>query len=327
MKRILFIALLFVNLQIVMTKDGLSFTSMTASAQDMMYEMLDEVVVESQKVQCPYCTHYYEAGDMEQHQSQCSAAPTSCPQCGQMVLRSELDSGSHHCHGSENNNDTGNNSNGSGNSGGSGGGRPPGHGGSYGGSSGGGLNVGGGSSPPPSSSSDTSPKVGEYYKPKQGEHFFKDSVMALPLQDTTTTCVSTSLAYAVMWVNNLSVEKFDSVKKNIERQFSNKYGRKLSEDGVNETILDEFVTNHSNTNAQFLAPSKFNIMLSEGYPIVVDINKYNSSKDKHSAHLISVIGYDDTGNYVCKDPEKKELIYYSLDVLQFSGFSYYVIKK
>lgn len=50
MKRILFIALLFVNLQIVMTEGGLSFISMTASEQTMMYEMLDDVEVNGELV-------------------------------------------------------------------------------------------------------------------------------------------------------------------------------------------------------------------------------------------------------------------------------------
>lgn len=137
MKRILFIALLFVNLQIVMTEDGLSFTSMTASAQDMMYEMLDEIEVEGTKVQCSYCSKRYEPDEMDSHYAVCPCKPTSCPKCGQSVLGSELQSGTHHCYGSENTNDNGNNGvwvgGGSSGGGNGGGGIPPG-----GGSSGGG---------------------------------------------------------------------------------------------------------------------------------------------------------------------------------------------
>lgn len=140
MKRILFITLLFVNLQIVMTEDGLSFISMTASAQDMMYEMLDEIEVEGTKVQCSYCSKRYEPDEMDSHYAVCPCKPTSCPKCGQSVLGSELQSGIHHCYGSENTNDNGNNGvwvgggSSGGGGGGSGGGIPPG-----GGSSGGGV--------------------------------------------------------------------------------------------------------------------------------------------------------------------------------------------
>ncbi len=87
-----------------MTEGGISIGCMTASAQDMMYEMLDEIVVESQKEQCIYCMKYYNPDEMSDHHSQCSAYPTECPKCGQAALRGELQSGSHHCPGSENSN-------------------------------------------------------------------------------------------------------------------------------------------------------------------------------------------------------------------------------
>lgn len=87
-----------------MKEGGISIGCMTASAQDMMYEILDEIVVESQKTQCTYCSRYYLPEDMESHYSDCDLYPTSCPKCGQSVFNSELKSGSHHCPGSENSN-------------------------------------------------------------------------------------------------------------------------------------------------------------------------------------------------------------------------------
>lgn len=145
MKRILLIALLFVNLQIVMTECGISVGCMTASAQDMMYENLDGVVVESQKVQCSFCMKYYNPDEMCSHYEACEWVTTSCSQCNQTVLRRELQSGSHHCPGSENSNNE--------NTGGTpsvgGGYRPPG-----GGGGGGNPSYGGGGSGGNSSSSD-----------------------------------------------------------------------------------------------------------------------------------------------------------------------------
>lgn len=115
-------------------------------------------------------------------------------------------------------------------SGGIGIGNRPSSGGGSGGSSGGGsgsstsessgFDVQGGLVPPPTTSKDTL-KVGDYYKPEFPlcQKFFRDSVMVLPLQTSEKNCVSTNLAYAVMWLDDLPVEKFDSVRNSIEKAF------------------------------------------------------------------------------------------------------------
>lgn len=105
MRRVLFLLLLSVNLQMVITEGGISMRIMSISAQTMMYEMLDEVVVESSKVQCIYCSKYYDTGDMLNHEAVCPMKLNTCPTCGQAVYYSELQSGSHHCPGSEDTND------------------------------------------------------------------------------------------------------------------------------------------------------------------------------------------------------------------------------
>ncbi len=84
MKRILFIALLFVNLQIVMTEGGLSFISMTASAQTMMYEMLDDVEVNGELVNCKYgCGVRLCKREIEAHEESCPERMTECRTCHQ----------------------------------------------------------------------------------------------------------------------------------------------------------------------------------------------------------------------------------------------------
>lgn len=169
-------------------------------------------------------------------------------------------------------------------------------------------------------------KVGSYLKPKDCQEFFKDSLLIMRAQDDSTDCVSASLAYCVMWQKDYPIEKYDSVKAHIETQFYKKYKYPLTETGVNESILDEFVTVHSGVNAFFLSPSLIPRCLSLGCPIAVDINKHNENSDKYSSHMVAVIGTDCTGQYLCIDPQKKGLIKYDLSVLQFKCYLYQILK-
>lgn len=67
-----------------MTEGGLSFISMTASAQTMMYEMLDDVEVNGELVNCKYgCGVRLCKRDIEANEESCPERMTECRTCHQ----------------------------------------------------------------------------------------------------------------------------------------------------------------------------------------------------------------------------------------------------
>ena len=165
------------------------------------------------------------------------------------------------------------------------------------------------------------PRVGGYYKPRSDcETLFKDSVLIPPLQPENTTCVSTALAYSKMWLEGLTNEQFYAAKYNIEELFRKTYKRKLSEEGVTDSILQKFIQYYSEINAQPVSLSELKTKLSEGRSglSTLVIRKQDGSI---VGHEIAIIGYDSCENkFICKDPQKMEMQKYSdQELLRFNS--------
>ena len=160
-------------------------------------------------------------------------------------------------------------------------------------------------------SKDTTLRVGGYYKAQSDcETLFKDSVLIPPLQPDKETCVSTALAYSKIWQENQSVEQFISAKENIENLFEEKYKRKLSKDGVPDSILQEFIQ-YSGINVQPVSLSELKLKISQGYSGLgtLVIKKKDGTL---VGHEITIVGYDKCKDlFICKDPQKMELKKYS----------------
>lgn len=306
------------------------------SAQDMInengYKCYDDGIgyyispipcdaVEKCESQCSSCDAFFDCDEIEEHEKNCYYECTQCNK--QMTIKEML---SHSCEPKEpdiNQNCVfcgmpldqcicpGPIANGNAPSSGGGG-----TGGGGGGAGGGG---GGGSKPW---------KVGDYLKPNGCQVFFKNQIMIMPQQEDTTDCVSATLANCAMWQNDYPIEKYDSVKKAIEKNIEKKIGRSIKLRGVNEAEFDEVIPN-SGLQVTFLSPTNMPQSIEDGVPFVTDVLKfrYENNKKYITSHFISVVGYDKCKNvYLCIDPQQKKIVEYDLATLQLTGFLYQIIK-
>lgn len=159
-------------------------------------------------------------------------------------------------------------------------------------------------------------EVGGYYKAKSDcQKLFLDSILIPPLQPEKTTCVSTSLAYAVLWLENLPVEKFDSVKIDIEAKYFERYRHNLSQSGVPDSVLQDFLMIHSGVNVQPISLTQLKTKILQGYSGLGTL-VIKRKDGTLGGHEISIVGYDYCKEkFICKDPEKMELVYLSEEEL------------
>ena len=109
-----------------------------------------------------------------------------------------------------------------------------------------------------------------------------------------------------MWQKNYPIEKYDSVKKKIERNFESQNKRPLKKAGVKNYEFAEFVKIHSGINAQSVSLNQLKAKLKEGNPAITSLVIKGGSGDQ-KGHSISLIGYDCKDNYLYIDPVKKTL--------------------
>ena len=125
-------------------------------------------------------------------------------------------------------------------------------------------------------------------------------------QDDSTDCVSASLAYSEMWQKDYPIEKYDSVKREIEQNFKNRYKRSLRKTGVGDSIFAEFVKIHSGIDAQSVSLTQLKEKLKGGNSAITSL-VIRRSNGKENAHSISLVGYDCKGKYLYIDPAKRSL--------------------
>lgn len=159
-------------------------------------------------------------------------------------------------------------------------------------------------------------KVGDYYKFFQPcQKIFTDKLMIPPLQPESTTCVSTNLAYTQLWLYNKPIEEFDTIKKSIEDNFLKQYNHSLSENGIPDSTLQEFIQYYSGVNAFKVSLSQLKEKMKEGSPGLgtLVIRKADGALQGHE---ITIVGYDEcTNDFICKDSQYMELKYYTEDEL------------
>ncbi len=149
--------------------------------------------------------------------------------------------------------------------------------------------------------------------------------MIMPQQEDTTDCVSATLANCAMWQNDYPIEKYDSEKKAIEKNYRKQFNHSIHDRGVNESEFDAFIPN-SGVQSNYLSPTLIPQSLSDGYPFVTDVLKQND-RGKVTAHFISVVGYDKCKDvYLCIDPQQNKIIECDLATIQLTGFLYQIIK-
>ena len=174
--------------------------------------------------------------------------------------------------------------------------------------------------------------VGGHYISNQYNHLFKDSVLIPPLQTDSTTCVSTTLAYTQLWVNDWPVEKFDSIKGVIENNFQKKYKQELSDEGVGDSIIQDFLEKESGVNAIKVGLAELKETMMAGYPCIGTLVIGDRNGNPYLLHEIAIIGYDNDDKFICKDPEKMELQKYTEEELyefirRYNKNSIYFISK
>lgn len=174
--------------------------------------------------------------------------------------------------------------------------------------------------------------VGGHYISNQYNHLFKDSVLIPPLQTDSTTCVSTTLASTQLWVNDWPIEKFDSLKRIIEDNFYDKYNVELKRSGVGDSIIQEFIEFESGVSAMKVGLTGLKETMNAGYPCIGILVIGDGNGNPALLHEIAIIGYDNDGKFICRDPQKMELQKYTEEELssyvsRYNKNSIYVISK
>lgn len=81
-KKFILFVILFVNLQIIINKEGFQLSSGIISAQNYGVELNDVVVTAPPLDRCVYCATNYERGTEDEHSKICPDYPATCPKCG-----------------------------------------------------------------------------------------------------------------------------------------------------------------------------------------------------------------------------------------------------
>lgn len=336
MKKIFLLLILLLNLHIAINEGGISLESGHVFAQIQYEETLDEVVVPGNAYGiCEYCKSQILKSELLFHQQhQCYYREATCDIChqkyrpaeGDCLCKYNKDSNDNNnnnnendyticykcgqlkkqCTCKENNPDernptnsislggeSGNNSNGS--------------------SQNNGTNTNSNTNNHPVDTDSLC--VGGHYISNQYNHLCKDSVLIPPLQTDSTTCVSTTLAYTQLWVNDWPVDKLDSIKSAIEEKYYLKYKERLPKRGVPEKRISEFILMESGIHVQPVSLTELKTKMDQGHSGIGTL-VIKGANEKVWGHEIAIIGYDNDGNFICKDPQKMEPQKYTKEELE-----------
>ena len=281
MKKILILFLLLLNLHVITGHGDLSVGFGTISAQTMLEEQLQEVVVTgSLYVDCDWCRGSVARADLEFHkQYDCPERTIICEFCHMSYKAYE----GHYCNGT----------------GGSGGGTGGDSGGGIGGGSGGGTGggTGGGSG---GGASHSSNNFKEYTV--KNEDLVLDKILDREYepQDTIKDCVPTAMEYVAQYIEN-SNRRF---REDFEYDYKYyvRYGSVIHEEGV--IPIKPFI-NYEFNNTEVPSYICFNYYLKDNnYPILTTIPDNPETMWGENMHEIVIIGYTKEGwhNYIYIDP-------------------------
>lgn len=309
MKKILILFLLLLNLHVITGHGDLSVGFGTISAQTMLEEQLQEVVVTgSLYVDCDWCRGSVVRADLEFHkQYDCPGRTIICDFCHVSYKAYE----GHSCNGVGDSGGNGGPSGGSG--GGSGGG-----GGSFGGGTGGSSSSGNTGQKPLDPPNDPSRNITiDDLKKKNGVKLVKDNkYMPDKLHPQTRKWECVARAYA--FILEMGEFNYDTAFNRMD-DIAKQKGRDFEFEGIYPDETTTFFEDYCNVEKEEFEPSVVESHIDQGIPVAV-------VSCTIPPHMVTIIGYDNNFYYAAAGNNKGNATVYPKGDFYIHGYSYSIFK-